>query len=167
MKKRNYIEEIISIKNRTDFSGSYNLITRLHAIDSLIYNMSNKKKDYKSENEVLKYVTIATVACFESYFKSIVSELVDKGEPYSKNVLQFNHSKNIKFDFNIVNAIQKNKISMGNFVSHILSCNNINDFISHLSTLTNSNFINELKIFESTNFKSDIINASGNFKKEL
>lgn len=162
MKKRDYIEEITSIKDRSEFPGRFELMARLHAIDSIIYDVMD---DGKLQNkEVLKYIPIATVACFESFFRSIVTELIDKGEPYSQNVLKFNQSNNIKFDFNIVNAIQKKKISVGDFISHILNCNNIKDFNSNLSILTQIDFLEELKTFEPKKITKPAIDTAKIFK---
>lgn len=146
MKKRDYIEEITSIKDRSKFPGRFELMSRFHEIDSIVYDVIDNGK--LQNKEILKYIPIATVACFESFFRSIVTELIDKGEPYTQNVLKFNQSNNIKFDFNIVNAIQKKKISVGDLISHILNCNNIKDFNSNLSILTQLDFLEELKKFE-------------------
>lgn len=162
MKKRNYIDEITSIKDRNKFPGRFELISRLYSIDSLIYDYEEKGKPLNEE--ILRYIPIATVACFESFFRSIVAELIDKGEPYSQNVLKFNQSNNIKFDFNIVNAIQKKKFSIGDFISHILNCNNIKDFNSNLSILIQSEFLEELKSFEPTKSLYQEIKSSAFFK---
>ena len=162
LKKRNYIDEITSIKDRLKFPGRFELMSRLYAIDSLIYDNTENGKSLNKE--ILRYIPIATVACFESFFRSIVAELIDKGEPYNQNVLKFNQSNNIKFDFNIVNAIQKKKISIGDFVSHILNCNNIKDFNSNLSILIQSDFLNELKSFEPKKITESEIKSSKFFK---
>ncbi|GAA4242222.1 lysozyme inhibitor LprI family protein [Winogradskyella damuponensis] len=163
MRKRDYIEEITSIKDRSKFPGRFELMARLHAIDSIIYNLTD---DNSIKNkETLKYIPIATVACFESFLRSIVAELIDKGEPYNQNVIKFNQSANIKFDFNIVTAIQKKKISVGDFVSHILNCNNIKDFCSNLSILTQTDFLEELKKFKPRQLEKPTIDIAEKFKK--
>jgi Lysozyme inhibitor LprI len=164
LSKRNYIEEITSIKDRSKFPGRFELMGRLSAIDSIIYNLKNDGS--LQSKEVLKYIPIATVACFESFFRSIVAELINKGEPYSQNVLKFNQSKNIKFDFNIVNAIQKKKISVGDLVSHILNCNNIKDFITNLSILTQMEFLEELKVFEPKSLTKRSVDTAKKFKNK-
>jgi len=163
LRKRDYIEEITSIKDRSKFPGRFELIGRLHAIDSIIYDLTNDKTI--KNQETLKYIPIATVACFESFLRSIVAELIDKGEPYYKNVSKFNQSSSIKFDFNIVNAIQKKKISIGDLVSHILNCNNIKDFNSNLSILTQTNFLEELKKFKPKHSTEPSIDFADKFRK--
>lgn len=166
MKKRDYIEEIISIKDRSKFYGRFELLRRLRAIDSIIYDLTN---DNTIKNkETLKYIPIATVTCFESYLRSVIAELIDKGEPYYENVSKFNQSASIKFDFNIVNAIQKKKISVGDLVSHLLNCNSIKDFNSNLSTLTQTNFFRELKKFnpKPNHLVKSSIDISNEFQKK-
>lgn len=163
MSKRDYIEEITSIKDRSQFPGGFELVGRLYAIDSIIYD--SIEDDTVKNKEILKYIPIATVACFESFFRSIVSELIDKGEPYNQNVVKFNQTHNVRFDFNIVNAIHKNKISIGDFISHVLSCNNIKDFNSNLSILTQTNFLEELKQFEPKKRRETSIDIAKKFKE--
>lgn len=158
MKKRDYINEITSIKDRSKFPGGFELIIRLREIGELLDD--NKENITPFNKEILRYIPIATVTCFESFFRNIVAELIDKGEPYSKNVLKFNQSNNIKFDFNIVNAIQKKKFTIGDFVSHILNCNNLKDFNSNLSILIQSDFLKELKSFESKNLSNQEIKST-------
>ncbi|GAL73427.1 lysozyme inhibitor LprI family protein [Jejuia pallidilutea] len=164
MKKRDYIEEITSIKDRSKFPGRFELMSRFYEIDSIIYDLMDNGN--LKNKEILKYIPIATVACFESFFRSIVAELIDKGEPYNQNVLKFNQSNNIRFDFNIVNAIQKKKISIGDFISHILSCNNIKDFNSNLSILTQLDFLEELKKFEPKSISKPTIDTAKLFKEK-
>lgn len=164
LKKRDYIEEITSIKGRTEFPGRFELIKRLDKIDSILYDVMDEGR--LQNKEILKYIPIATVACIESFFRSIVSELIDKGEPYSQNVLKFNQSNNIKFDFNIVSAIQKKKISVGDLISHVLSCNTIKDFNSNLSILTQTDFLKELKTFEPRKIAKSSIDPANIFKEK-
>lgn len=163
MRNRDYINEILSVKDRTEFYGRTELQSRFFDIDYAL----KEHLDYKGSfnNEILKYIPIATVACFESYFRTIISELIDNGEPFTNNVLNFNQTKSIKFDFNIVNAIQKEKITVGEFVAHFLSCNNLNDFNSNLSTIIGSDFIKSLKEFQPNQDRDLFVHSSENFTK--
>ncbi len=123
----------------------------------------NENLNYNGEFdcELIKYIPIATVACFEAFFRSVYKELVDFGKPFSDNAIKFNQSKNIRFDFDIINAIQSKTVTVGEFVSHILPCNNFDDINSNMSTLTDMNFANDLKkfkkksIFETSNIEAD------------
>ena len=144
--KRNLIEEITSIKERAEFNSRHNYGYHLDKIESTYKEIQKLNGD--SNEEFLKYIPIATIACFEAFFRSIVKELIDFGKPYSENTKLFNQSKNVKFDFDIVNAIQKKTVSIGEFISHILSFNNFDDINSNFSTLIGTDFVNTIKEFE-------------------
>src|SRR5690606_8779661 len=108
---------------------------------NLIYNGNFNK-------ELLKYIPIATVACFEAFFRSVYKELIDFGKPFSDNVVKFNQSQNVKFDFEIVNAIQTKTVTVGEFISHILQCNNFEDINKNLSLLCGIDFADHIKKFK-------------------
>ncbi|MGN6340543.1 MAG: lysozyme inhibitor LprI family protein [Ginsengibacter sp.] len=145
--KRNLITEITAIKSRSEFYSRYDLSSRLNDIENAFSENLNYNGDF--DKELLKYIPIATVACFEAFFRSVIKELIDFGKPFSDNAIKFNQSKNVKFDFDIINAIQTKTVSVGEFVSHILPCNNFDDVNSNLSIITGVDFAQELKIFES------------------
>lgn len=165
MKKRDLIKEIVSVKDRAEFYGRTELQSRIFEIDYAL----NEHLNYKGEfnNEILKYIPIATVACFESFFRTIVSELIEVGEPYTENVLKFNQTKSIKFDFNIVNEIQKKTITIGDFVAHYLSCNNLDDFNSNLSTLTQTDFLSEVKNYKPKSIREQVTFNSENLRSNF
>lgn len=144
--KRNIITEITAIKSRSEFNSRLDFNTRLNDIEKAFNENLNYKGVYNKE--LLKYIPIAIVACFEAFFRSVYKELIDFGEPFSDNVIEFNKSKNVKFDFDIINAIQNKTVTVGEFISHILPCNNFEDINSNLSTLTNLDFYDEIKTFK-------------------
>lgn len=146
--KRNYINEITAIKARLEFDSRHAFSSRLSDIEKAF--RENLSSDSEFNEELLKYIPIATVACFESFFRSVIKELIDFGKPYSDNAVKFNQSKNVKFDFDIVNAIQSKTVTVGEFVSHILPCNSYEDINSNLSTLADIDFTKSIKTFERT-----------------
>lgn len=148
MAKRDFIQEIKSIKSRTEFNSRHDFSSRLNDIEYALSEFVNYNGDYNIE--VLKYIPISTVACFEAFFKSVVKEFVDFGEPYNKNVSNFNQSKNIKLDFEIIAAIQTKSITVGELVGHILSFNNFEDINSNLTVIIGNDFLDELKNFKKT-----------------
>lgn len=135
---------------------------RLDSIDNSLNQYLNSNN---SDNEFLKYVPIAMVACFESFFRSIIKDLIDFGKPYSDNAIKFNQSKNVSFDFEIINAIQTKAVTIGEFISHILHCNNFNDINSNLSKLIDTDFISAIKKFERNSVFKNRNENSINFKK--
>lgn len=144
---RDIINQIKSIRARSEFlSNRYEIISRLSDIEYSFDETLENNRDF--DKELLKYVPIVTVACFEAFFRSVIKELIDFGMPFSGNAIKFNKSKNVKFDFDIINAIQSKTVTIGEFLSHILPCNNFDDINANLSTLADIDFIRSLKTFK-------------------
>lgn len=160
--KRNLITEINAIKSRTEYDSGYDVDVRLEDLEIVINQYLENNKDVNSE--LLKYIPIATVACFESFFRSVIKELIDSGKPYNENAIQFNQSKNVKFDFDIILAIQSKKITIGEFISHILPCNNYEDINSNLSTLIGTDFTDSIKKFKRKSIFDDVNENSKTFR---
>ncbi|HEV8515463.1 MAG TPA: lysozyme inhibitor LprI family protein [Cyclobacteriaceae bacterium] len=168
--KRNYIEEIKQIKDRASLlSFHFFTLDKIERyvtyIDTIEKVKENKPPSVTEINRgFIKIIPISTVACFEGFFKSVCSELIDHGSPFTDNIKEFN-KREIKFDFEIVSAIQSNKISMGEFASHILSFKNLENINSTLSVLLNSDFITLLKEFSKTSFYQDVNAKQLEFKQ--
>lgn len=144
--KRNLINEITAIKSRSEFNSRHDFSTRLNDIEYAFNESLNYNGDF--DKELVKYIPIATVACFEAFFRSVYKELIDFGKPFSGNAIKFNQSKNVKFDFDIINAIQTKTVTVGEFISHILPCNNFDDINANLSTLADIDFADQIKKFQ-------------------
>jgi hypothetical protein len=67
--------------------------------------------------------------------------LIDYGSPFRENVVKFNE---IKFGIEHVVAIQGGKLSLGEFVSHFLPVNGVQDITNSMSILLNRPFLDEL-----------------------
>lgn len=161
--KRNLIHEITAIKSRAEFSSRYDLNVRLNDIEHAFNEMLNYSGEY--DTELIKYIPIATVACLEAFFRSSYKELIDFGHPFSNNVTKFNQSRNVKFDFDIVNAIQTKTVTVGEFISHILPCNNFEDIDSNMTTIIGTDFCSELKKFTRKGSQTYSSESSKIFKK--
>lgn len=144
--KRNLLNEITAIKSRSEFNSRHDYSSRLNDIENAFNESLNYNGDF--DKELLKYIPIATVACFEAFFRSVYKELVDFGKPFSDNAIKFNQSKNVKFDFEIINAIQTKTVTVGEFISHILPCNNFDDINTNISTIASIDFANHIKTFQ-------------------
>lgn len=162
--KRNIINEITSVRTRSEYNSRYEISSRLSDIEYALSESLNYNGDY--DKELLKYIPIAIVACFEAFFRSVIKEMIDFGKPYSDNLLAFNQSKNVKFDFDIINAIQTKTVTLGEFVSHILPCNNYDDINFNLTTLTGHDFSNSLKTFSKESVFDFIKDTSISFIKD-
>ena len=144
--KRNLINEITAIKSRSEFNSRLDYSSRLNDIEYAFQENLDYNGDFNKE--LLKYIPIATVACFEAFFRSVYKELIDFGKPFSDNVIKFNQAQNVKFDFDIINAIQTKTVTIGEFISHILPCNNFDDINKNLSLLCGIDFADQIKKFK-------------------
>ena len=168
--KRDLINELRAIRERYELNSRYEILSRLDTIETVVTGSLKGRNDFEPhkrqaqnavqcridnevldadhDRELLKFIPIATVACIESFFSSIIKELIDFGKPFSNNVVKFNQAKNVKFDFEIINAIQTKTVTAGEFISHILPCNSFEDINSNLSTLIELDFADTLRKFK-------------------
>jgi hypothetical protein len=146
VKKRNYIEEIISRRNRllrkTDRSDQVN--KRLRPV---IYSLEElkklKTKDKSIKTELYKYIPIAGIACVEGWYRMAVAALIDKSAPFRDNVKDFT---DIKFETDSVLAIQERKLSFGEFFAHFLPVNRFEDICKGLCTISGEDFLERFKV---------------------
>ena len=161
MHERNLINEITAIKSRSEFNSLHHYSRRLNDIEYAFQENLDYNGDFNKE--LLKYIPIATVACFEAFFRSVYKELIDFGKPFSDNVVKFNQAQNVKFNFDIVNAIQTKTVTVGEFVSHILPCNNFEDINKNLSLLCSIDFADQIKKFKRESISEHVNENSKQF----
>jgi len=145
-RKRDYIEEILSAKSRLSKRSD----RWTHYIDraALIYrSYEHLKKDVHHSKEfrleLLRYIPIGLVACIQGYFRLVIRDIIDHGLPYQNNV---NKLKDIKYDPQTVLAIFKKKISLGDFVSHLLLINSLKEINKYMSILLDLGFLKEVVV---------------------
>lgn len=163
-KKRDFLEEIKSIKSRSEFNSRFDYSSRLDAIENALDEFLHYNGTYS--NEILKYIPISTIACFEAFFRSTVKEIIDFGKPYSDNVAIFNNAKNIRLDFETVAAIQSKSLTIGELVAHTLPYNNYEDISFNLKTLLGKDFTSELKLYKSKSIFTLQDDLTIDFKKK-
>lgn len=138
MSNRDFVAEIIEIRERRSSNSSHSeSFLRLSSLE-MAFKAASKDND-----EILKYFPIALVATMEGCFRVMISELIDHGEPFSGNCDQL--LKNNKITFDLVKAFQGQKVSLGEFVSHVVSFNKFSDIDGLLSTVTGKQFLKEIK----------------------
>ena len=98
--KRNLINEITALKSRSEFNSRHDYYSRLTHIEYAFNENVNYNGNFNKE--LLKYIPIATVACFEAFFRSVYKELIDFGEPFNENAIKFRQS--LKTAFSISNC---------------------------------------------------------------
>lgn len=158
--KRDLIQEITTVQYRNPPHGRMLFYFKLNALKNLFNSIGTQ---YGNE-ELYKYIPIAIVSCFETYFQELIAEIIDFGDPYTNNAVKFNQTKNVRFDFEIVHAVKAEKITIGQFISHILPLNNIHDIQANISILLDIDFLKEIKCYQAQSIRDDINEASKQFK---
>lgn len=137
--RRDLIKEIIEIRGRRRSSHpTLELFQRLLELQSAYENRDKKNP------ELLKYFPIALVACMEGYFRAALKHLIDSEEKYLENASSL--AMNLRFDFEIVKALYGKKISIGEFIAHMISLNNLGHIERNMSQLLGIDFLNKLAI---------------------
>ena len=140
MGKRNYVEEILSIRLRNELNPRWGgALIQLQALEHGL----QKAADFPPD--IVRYFPIAMVAIMEAYFRSAIKELIDFGPPFSENAAGFDKSKDLPPDFGTVLAIQGKTITVGDLVAHLLPFKSLEDIDRNMSTIIGQSFLEKLK----------------------
>lgn len=106
---RDIIEEIAEVRGRRQFSSA------MAELPSRLFALEHSFKIYgKSNTELIRYFPVALIACVEGYFRMVIRELVDTGEPYLSNAEK--PAASIKLDFTTLRAIHGKEITVGELI---------------------------------------------------
>ena len=134
MAPRNLIQEILEIRSRLRYGHSFNEFSiRLHHLGA-----AYKKRD-EVDPEFLSYFPVALIACFEGFFRLASKELMDAGPPYLGNAARL--SVNIKFDLESVVALHGRRTTIGEFIAHHLTWNNLAAVEANMSAILGKSFL--------------------------
>lgn len=137
-KTRELIDQIIEVRERRQFNHAMSeLFSRLSSLETAF-----EKRDVTNE-ELLKYFPVALVACMEGYFRLAIKQFIDEGQPFLNNASEL--ISNIKFDFDVVKALNEKQITVGEFISHHISLNNLAQIQSNISKIIKREFLTELR----------------------
>jgi hypothetical protein len=92
--------------------------------------------------ELLKYIPIGIVACWEGYLRMLLADLIDSGSPFRENATKLDVGK---FDVSAVLATGAKRVSAGELVAHQLRLNNLDDVNKTMSTVLGIDFLSELR----------------------
>lgn len=139
-KKRDYIKEILTKKKRLYARADREKQFRQRVIPLVLgfRALKSLKREVEFRDEWLKYGAIGYIACVEGYFKMLFANLIDHGPPYSENIKGF---KEINFKVDVIMAIHTKKISLGEFISHLLPIKSVSDINHHMSILIGRDFL--------------------------
>lgn len=140
MTKRNLIDEIVSKQSRLHRRGTrielFN--RRVHPLVKGFRELLAAPPDMSYRSEWLKYGAIGYIACVEGYFRLLIANVIDSGDPYVSRITDL---KDVRFTAESVVAIHKKQVTLGHFIAHLLPINGVADINSHLSALLATDYL--------------------------
>ncbi len=137
-RSRDIIQEIEEIRSRRQFESAMSeLPRRLRALQDAFESRNN------AHPEFIRYFPVALIACIEGYFRMVVRDLIDSGDPYLANAEKA--ASTMKPDFSILRAIHGKKITVGELVAHSVPISNLKHIDAVLKNLTGESFISKLR----------------------
>jgi uncharacterized protein YecT (DUF1311 family) len=95
-----------------------------------------------TNEELLRYFPVALIACVEAYFRMVVRQLVDDGEPYLANAERLSA---VKLDFDALRAIHGKSVTVGELIAHAFPLSRLDHVGSAMSSLLGIDFLRELR----------------------
>jgi hypothetical protein len=109
------------------------LLRRLTAVSELPIALADSvSMDWLPQVEFYRHIPVGLVACTEGYFRMVIADLIDHGSPFRENAGKF---PNITFSLDTALALQKQSVSVGEFVAHLLPLSSLEDINRTLTTL--------------------------------
>jgi len=143
MSKRDFVEEILGKHSRAGDGHLGHYTARISFLDGGIKRLADNLGHDKSE--WLRYVPVEICASLEGYVRGILTRLIDAGTPYIERSRGFSEAIRNRFDVDLLFAIEAAKITVGDFVSHLLPISSLSDIVAHLSILLGADWKTQLK----------------------
>lgn len=135
---KDIIHKIEEIRSRRQFqSAMAELPQRLCALQDAFDARNN------AHPEFVRYFPLALVACIEGYFRMVVRDLVDAGDPYLANSEKA--ASALKPDFSILRALHGKKVTVGELVAQSVSISRLSHIDSVLTSLIGDSFLSKLR----------------------
>ena len=130
---RDIIQEIANIRERRRFGSAIaELPLRLFALEHAF------KVHDKKQSELTRYF-----ACVEGYFRMVIKDLIDVGEPFLTNAEK--PASLLKLDFSVLRAVHGKTITVGELVAHSVPLSRLEHIESVLSSLLDTGFLQSLR----------------------
>lgn len=157
--KRNYIEEIIERNGRKQSSPDCinSTLARIQSISELADHLHiiRSERSYQEEGalinniselpffeyETAKYIPIGLISCVETYFKETYARIINSSLEFKSNASDLD----VRFSLKNVVDLEKNDLSVGEFISHLLGVNNLVEINKYMSTIIGCDFLKELR----------------------
>ncbi len=139
--RRDIINEISDFRERHRFGEAIiELPMRLSSLEIAF-------RDFDGKNtELAKYFPVSLVACIETYFRMVIKDLIDFGEPYLSNAE--NVAGATKIDFRALKAVHGKSITVGELVAHNIKISSLSQIEATLTTLLGNSFLDQLRIVQ-------------------
>lgn len=137
-KARDIIEEIAEIRKRRLFgSAMAELPFRLMSLEQAFQD--NKGRG----GELIRYFPVALIACMEGYFRMVIKDLIDSGEPFLSNADR--PTLKVNLDFSVLRAVHGKTITVGELVAHSVQLSRLEHVETALSNILGSGFLKSLE----------------------
>lgn len=134
MKKRLQLSELTESLERG--KNYFQVPRELYDLQELCYKMDNP--------QLLEYVPVKIVACFEQFFRAEYQEILVNPK-VKKNLKNIDLFKDIKYDFDVIEAFEENDISLSDYLSLLIPCSKLADIDNAISKLLGTNFLSEFR----------------------
>lgn len=143
-RRRDYVEEILNKRERhlKRVARHEQFTRRVHPLVKGFRFVKSLDPNTDFRREWLKYGAIGYIACVEGYFRMLFADLINFGKPYSDRTSEF---KDIKFNIDDVIAIHARKVSLGEYIAHLLPLNGIQDINYCMSTILSEDFLHTFR----------------------
>jgi hypothetical protein len=136
--KRNIVNEIVLKRDRSTVSDYFGYSNKLENI--------NKVFDIETEDEeILKYIPVASIATLEMFTRMLIKEIVDNGEPFLSNAIKSMREQQFSFDIEYLIDLNGKRVSIGEIFSHQVKLNKFSDLASIFEKLLGIKLIEGLK----------------------
>lgn len=144
-RQRDYIGEILAKKGRhlKRVARDEQFTRRVHPLVEGFRYLKSLDPSTAFRREWLKYGAIGYIACVEGYFRMLFADLINFGKPYSDRASEF---RDIKFNIDDVIAIHSRKVSLGEYIAHLLPLNGIQDINYCMSIILGEDFLSAYKL---------------------
>ncbi len=132
--RRDYIAEIVERRSREPQSERWDMFLQRFRSFAPTYKHILTDTDVPDEIhiELLRYIPIVCVAWFQGYFRLVYRDLLDAGEPFLSNATR---CADIRLNIEHLSAVISNKVSAGDFISHLLPVGSPDEIFSTLNKL--------------------------------
>ena len=103
-----------------------------------LFSLTNLVNIYKNvqNSELLEYVPVKIVSLFEEHFRQLYAEIIDMPK-YRCNLKKVKFLKDLRMDFDVIDAFQNNEVTLGDYLSYYFSCNSVYQVMEQFGQLLN------------------------------